>query len=149
MKKLILSLIIALALPAVLQAKTLLNLNDSGVAIQGYDPVAFFTEKKPVMGKPEISAKQDGAIYFFATKEHRDLFKKEPAKYVPEFGGYCAYGVSRNKLVKIDVDAFQIVDGKLLLQYDKGVRDTFNKDSKGNLVKANQNWQGLVDKKGK
>jgi YHS domain-containing protein len=111
--------------------------------------VAFFTDKKPVMGKPEISAKQDGAIYFFATKEHRDLFKKEPAKYVPEFGGYCAYGVSRNKLVKIDVDAFQIVDGKLLLQYDKGVRDTFNKDSKGNLVKANQNWQGLVDKKGK
>ena len=65
------------------------------------------------------------------------------------FGGYCAYGVSRNKLVEIDVDAFQIVNGRLLLQYSKGVRDDFNKDTKGNLAKAEANWPGLVEKKGK
>jgi len=64
------------------------------------------------------------------------------------FGGYCAYGVSRNKLVEIDVDAFQVVDGKLLLQYSKGVRDDFNKDTQGNLTKANANWPALVEKKG-
>jgi hypothetical protein len=93
--------------------------------------------------------KHDGAVYFFDSKEHRDLFKADPAKYTPEFGGYCAYGVSRDKLVKIDVDAFQIVDGKLLLQYSKGVRDDFNEDVKGNLAKANANWVGLVAKKGK
>ena len=152
MKKLILSLIVAtLALPLFAQtaSKTLLNLDKTGVAIQGYDPVAFFTDKKPVKGDQKFLVKHAGAIYFFASKEHKDLFKADPAKYTPEFGGYCAYGVSRNKLVEIDVDAFQIVDGKLLLQYSKGVRDDFNKDTKGNLAKADANWVGLLDKKGK
>lgn len=152
MKKLILSLVVAtLALPVLAQtsAKTLVNVDKFGVAIQGYDPVAFFTDHKPVKGNPQFLAKHEGAVYFFASKEHKDLFKADPAKYVPEFGGYCAYGVSRNKLVEIDVEAFQIVDGKLLLQYSKGVRDDFNEDAKGNLVKANANWIGLVAKKGK
>jgi len=152
MKKLILSLVVAtLALPLFAQtpAKTLLNLDQSGVAIQGYDPVAFFTDHKPVKGDAKFLVKHDGAVYFFASKEHKDLFKADPAKYTPEFGGYCAYGVSRNKLVEIDVDAFQIVDGKLLLQYSKGVRDDFNKDTSGNLAKADANWVGLVNKKGK
>jgi YHS domain-containing protein len=119
------------------------------VAIQGYDPVAFFTDGKPVKGDQKFLVKHDGAIYFFASKEHKDLFKADSAKYTPEFGGYCAYGVSRNKLVEIDVDAFQIMDGKLLLQYSKGVRDDFNEDAKGNLAKAYSNWTGLVAKKGK
>jgi len=138
-----------LALPAFAQTKTLLNLDDAGVAIQGYDPVSFFTEHKPVKGSPKFPLKQDGAVYYFTSKEHRDMFKADPPKYEPVFGGYCAYGVSRNKLVEIDVDAFQIVDGKLLLQYSKGVRDDFNADAKDNLAKANANWPVLVDKKGK
>ena len=152
MKKIILSLVVAaLALPGLAQtaAKTLVNVDSSGVAIQGYDPVAFFLDGKPVKGDQKFLLKHDGAIYLFASKEHKDLFKADPAKSTPEFGGYCAYGVSRNKLVEIDVDAFQIVDGKLLLQYSKGIRDDFNKDAKGNLAKANANWTGLVAKKGK
>jgi len=150
MKKLFLALFVAtLALPLAAQTKTLLNLDKSGLAIQGYDPVAFFTDGKPVKGKPELGLRHHGALYYFASKEHRDLFKADPVKYEPVFGGYCAYGVSRNKLVEIDVDAFQIVDGKLLLQYSKGVRDDFNKDTKGNLGKANANWPALVEKKGK
>lgn len=140
---------VALALPACAQTKTLLNLDPTGVAIQGYDPVAFFTDHQPVKGEPKFLAKRDGAIYFFASKEHQALFLKDPVKYAPCFGGYCAYGVSRNKLVEIDVDAFQIVDGKLLLQYSKGVREDFNKDTKGNLAKADANWPVLVAKKGK
>ncbi len=149
MKKLsLLFLVAGLALPAPAQTKTLLNLDKTGVAIQGYDPVAFFTDNKPVKGKPEIVLKRDGAIYFFASKEHKELFARDPAKYEPSFGGYCAYGVSRNKLVDIDVDAFQIVDGRLLLQYSRGVRNDFNKDTKGNLTKAEANWPGLVEKKG-
>jgi YHS domain-containing protein len=150
MKKLLLLIFgLGLALPAFAQTRTLLNLDKSGVAIQGHDPVAFFTDGKPVKGKPEFPARHNGALYYFASKEHRDLFKAEPEKYEPVFGGYCAYGVSRNKLVEIDVDAFQIVDGRLLLQYSKGVRDTFNQDSKGNLSKAETNWPVLVEKKGK
>jgi YHS domain-containing protein len=142
-------LLFTLALPALAQSKSLLNLDKSGAAIQGYDPVAFFTDHKPVKGKPELGVRHNGAAYYFASREHRDLFKSDPAKYEPVFGGYCAYGVSRNKLVEIDVEAFQIVDGKLLLQYSKGVRDDFNKDTKGNFTKAESNWPGLVEKKGK
>jgi YHS domain-containing protein len=150
MKKISLLLItLGLALTVFGQTKTLLNVDKSGLAIQGYDPVAFFTDHKPVKGKSEIPAQYKGAIYFFASKEHRQLFKADPAKYEPAFGGYCAYGVSKGKLVEIDVEAFQIVDGRLLLQYSKGVRDDFNQDAKRNLAKAEFNWPGLVDKKGK
>ena len=149
--KIILSAILFLTLtvPGQAQTKVLQNLNKVGVAIQGYDPVAFFTEAKPVKGKPEFVARHNGATYQFASKEHRDLFKADPAKYEPAFGGYCAYGVSRGKLVEIDVDAFQIIEGRLLLQYSKGVRDDFNEDPKGNLAKAEVNWPQLVEKKGK
>jgi YHS domain-containing protein len=150
MQKFIYSIaLLALALPGFAQTKNLLNLDKSGVAIQGYDPVAFFTEGKPVKGKPELVRLHGGAAYQFATKENLELFRKDPAKYVPAFGGYCAYGVSRGKIVEIDVNAFQIVDGRLLLQYSKGVRDDFNKDTKGNLTQAEANWPGLVEKKGK
>src|ERR1700761_2107846 len=140
MKKILLSLLVAgMVLPALAQTKTLLNLNDDGVAIQGYDPVGFFTDNKPVKGDPKILAKRDGAIYYFASKEHKEMFLKDPMKYEPCFGGYCAYGVSRDKLIEIDVDAFQIMDGKLMLQYSKSVRDKFNADPKGNLAKADAN----------
>jgi len=150
MKKISLILLaLGLVLPAFAQTKTLLNLDKAGVAIQGYDPVAFFTDHKPVKGDEKFLVKHGGAIYLFASKDHRDSFKADPAKYEPEFGGYCAYGVSRNKLVEIGVEAFQIVDGRLILQYSKGVRDDFNKDAQGNLAKAQTNWPALVVKKGK
>lgn len=150
MKKLSpLLLAVGLALPVFSQTKTLLNLDNAGVAIQGYDPVAFFTDQKPVKGNPEIPARHNGATYYFASKEHRDLFKADPAKYEPVFGGYCAFGVSKGKLVEIDVNAFQIVNDRLILQYSKRVRDNFNKDTQGNLKKAESNWPGLVEKNAK
>jgi YHS domain-containing protein len=150
MKKLFLALYVAtVVLPLAAQTKTLVNLDKTGLAIQGYDPVAFFTDGKPVKGNPEFPARHNGALYYFASKEHWDVFKADRTKYEPAFGGYCAYGVSRNKLVEIDVEAFQIVDGRLLLQYSKGIRDDFNKDTKGNLSRADANWPALVEKKGK
>ena len=136
-------------MPVFAQTKTLLNLDQSGVAIQGYDPVAFFTDHKPVKGDPKFVSKRDGAIYFFASKEHKLLFNADPAKYEPVYGGFCAYGVSRNRLVDIDVNAFQIVGGKLLLQYSTDIRDDFNKDARVNLATAEANWPKLVEKKGK
>jgi YHS domain-containing protein len=150
MKRLLPTILLLLAaMPAFAQSKSLLNLDKAGVAIQGYDPVAFFTDNKPVKGDAKFPFRHNGATYLFASKEHRDTFKADPAKYEPAFGGYCAYGVSRGKLVEIDVDAFQIVAGRLLLQYSEGVRNDFNKDAKGNLTKADGNWLGLVEKKGK
>ena len=140
---------LTLAIPLFGQTKSLLNLDRNGLAVQGYDPVAFFTESKPVKGKMEFKSVHEGATYYFASAEDKALFDKEPAKYEPAFGGFCAYGVSRNKLVEIDPEAFRVVDGRLLLQYSKGVRNDFNKDTQGNLSKAKANWTALSEKKGK
>ncbi len=129
--------------------KHLLNLDKTGLALQGYDPVAFFTAGEPVKGESSITTVHHGARYQFTSAENKSKFDADPAKYAPQFGGYCAYGVSRGYTAPIKVDAFQIVDGRLLLQYDKGARDIFNKDVQASLKKADANWPGLVAKKGK
>lgn len=128
---------------------TLVNVDKEGVAIQGYDPVAFFTVHAPLKGKPEFSSQYHGARYRFHSAKNQAAFQADPARYEPQFGGYCAFGVSKGKLVEIDPEAFQIVDGHVILQYSKGVRDEFNRDAAGNLNKANANWPKLVEKKGK
>jgi len=145
----LLILSVFVAFPLVAQTKSLLNVDKSNLAIQGYDPVAYFTDNKPVKGKAEFNSTYSGALYYFASAEHKAEFDKDPAKYEPAFGGYCAYGVSKNKLVEIDPEVFQIMDGRLLLQYSKGARSNFNKDPEGNLAKAKANWPGLVNKSGK
>ena len=130
-------------------AKNYLNTDKNGVAIKGHDPVAYFTQSKPVKGHPELKVVHDSATYLFASQENAELFKANPAKYAPQFGGFCAYAVSKGKTADIDPAAFQIVDGRLLLQYSKSVRDTFSKDTAGNLRKADANWPGIVEKHGK
>jgi len=140
-------LLTAAAAPAA--DKSLLNLNKEGVAIEGYDPVAFFVVKAPLKGKAEFTSEFHGAKYRFHSAKNKAVFDADPAKYEPQFGGYCAFGVSKGKLVEIDVNAFQIVEGRLLLQYSPGVREDFNKDPAGNLKKADLNWPKLVEKKGK
>lgn len=149
MKKMLALVVFVIALPVLAQTKTLLNLDRSGLALQGYDPVAFFTDGKPVKGSEQFVSHRGAATYRFASVAHKEAFDREPAKFEPAYGGYCAYGVSRNKLAEIDVVAFQIIDGRLILQYSTGVRDDFNKDQKGNLEKAGKNWGGLVEKHGK
>lgn len=130
-------------------AKSLENVDGRGVGIQAYDPVAYFVDKQPKKGSAQIRSSYEGAVYYFATPEHKNDFDANPRKYVPQFGGFCAYGVSRGSVVEIDPTAFQIIDGRLLLQYSHGVLEKFNKDSVGNLKKANANWPLLLEKKGK
>ncbi len=129
--------------------KSLLNLDKQGVAIQGYDPVAFFTQNHPVKGKVEFASTYNGARYLFASAEDKAEFDKNPSKYEPQFGGYCAYGASRGKTAPVKIEAFQIVDGRLLMQYDLDIKNEFNKDTAGNLKLADEKWPGLVDKLGK
>lgn len=149
MKKLGLLLLLLTAVPAFAQTKSLLNLDKQAIAIQGYDPVAFFTQNRPVKGRPEFESKYNGARYLFASAEDKAAFAANPAKYEPQFGGFCAFAVSRGHTAPVKIEAFQIVNGRLLMQYDLGIRKDFNKDTQGNLEKADANWPGLVQKDGK
>ena len=148
MKKLIVLVLFLLGIPAFPQTtKTPQNLDKNGVAIQGYDPVAFFTQNKPVKGNAEFQSGYKGATYYFASAEDKSAFDAAPAKYEPQFGGYCAYGVSQGHLAPVKIEAFQVVNGRLLMQYDLDIKGKFNKDQAGSLQKADQNWPGLVEKK--
>lgn len=136
----------ALAMPAV--AQTLVNTDRSGLALKGHDPVAYFTDNAAVEGSAEFASTYGGATYRFASADHKKMFDADPSKYAPQFGGYCAYAVSRGDTASIDPEAFQIVDGRLLLQYSKSVRSTFNQDTTGNLAKADANWPKLLAERG-
>jgi YHS domain-containing protein len=149
MRKLLLLLALGLALPVFAQTKTLVNLDKSGVAIQGYDPVAFFSDNKPVKGMADLQSTYHGGIYYFATARHKASFEANPQKYEPAFGGFCAFGVAKNHLASVDVDAFQIVNGRLLMQHAPKVRDAFNTNQKENLASADANWPTLLEQKGK
>lgn len=129
-------------------AKALVNTDSDGLAIDGYDPVAYFTYKKPVKGSDKFTAVHKGAVYRFASAEHKAMFEKEPEKYAPQFGGYCGYAASIDRLSPTDPEYWQVIDGRLILQHNQTALDKWNKDLKGNLVKADQNWPRLVEKNG-
>ena len=121
------------------------NINDKGVIIEGYDPVAYFTDNKPVKGDAKFSGEYDGATYWFASAEHEQLFKSEPQKYAPQYGAFCGYAVSIGKLRPVDPTIYQIENGRLILQHTKEAYDLFNKDLKTSIQKADQNWPGIVE----
>lgn len=128
-------------------ASEVVNLDKNGVALQGYDPVGYFTDGKPVKGLPEFTADYKGAKYQFASADHRDMFQKDPSKYEPQFGGFCGYAASINKLATIEVDYFQVLNGRLILQHNKKAWDLWHKDVEGNLKKADGNWPTLSQQK--
>jgi YHS domain-containing protein len=111
-----------------------------GVAIHGYDPVAYFTAGKPVQGKADFNTKWQGAEWRFASAEDRDLFVKNPEKYAPQYGGHCAYGMALGHLSPTDPQAWKVVDGKLYLNYNKDVQALWQKDIPGFIPKADKNW---------
>jgi YHS domain-containing protein len=128
--------------------KSLVLKNKEGAAILGYDAVAYFTDGKPAKGDPKFKSNYDGANYYFASAAHKSMFDANPAKYAPAYGGYCGYAASIDRLSPIDPAWFQIIDGRLVLQHNKKATDKFNADQKGNILKADQNWPGLVAKNG-
>jgi YHS domain-containing protein len=115
-------------------------------AISGYDPVAYFTDSQPVKGSREYALVWREATWFFKSAEHLELFKANPEKYAPQFGGFCSYGVSRNYKVKSEPDAWSIVDGKLYLNYNTEVQKKWLTDKENYILKANQNWLTLENK---
>jgi YHS domain-containing protein len=122
------------------------NVDHDGVILQGYDAVAYFTDKKPAKGNPEYSARYNGATYWFASAEHAAMFKDHPEMFAPQYGAFCGYAMSLNKLRPVDPTIFQIVDGRLILQHTQDAYEQFNKDVTGNTQKADGFWPGQINK---
>ena len=111
-----------------------------GLAIRGYDPVAYFAEQRPVQGSTRYTSSYLGSMFHFATAENRAAFQANPARFAPQYGGFCAYGMALGYKAKIEPDAFTIVEGKLYLNYDRSVRDRWSRDIAGHIKKADRNW---------
>lgn len=133
-----------LALPVSAAAITPVFSTLLGGAIRGYDPVAYFTESKPVQGKRAFSHKWKGATWYFASEKNRDLFRADPEKYAPRYGGYCAYAVSQGYIASIVPEAWKIVDGKLYLNFSLGVQQTWEQDIPGYIESADEKWPRLL-----
>lgn len=138
MRKQILMLFVAL-LTATTYAQT--------IAIKGYDPVAYFESAKAVEGKKEITAEFHKALYQFSSEKNKALFLKNPEHYEPQYGGFCAYGMSNGYEAPIQPEAFTIVDNKLYLNYNLKVKEMWLKEQSQRIEKANVNWEKMKQEK--
>ncbi len=123
-----------------------MNLDKSGVAIRGFDPVAYFTDAKATKGNAQIFATYQGATFYFASTKNRGLFLKEPEKFLPAFGGFCAMGAALKKKFDGDPNLWRIVEGKLYLNKDVPAERYWLKDVSGNITKANDGWSSIKDR---
>ncbi len=127
--------------------KTQFNIEKSGLALQGYDPVAYFTENKAIKGSKELAVVAEGVTYYFSSQKNKELFKANYKKYEPEYGGWCAYAMgAAGEKVEIDPETFKVVNGKLFLFYHSWSNNTLPKWNKyeTNLhSKADVNWAKL------
>jgi YHS domain-containing protein len=114
-----------------------------GLAIDGYDPVAYFTDGKPVEGSKEHAFDWNGATWRFVSAAHRELFVREPERYAPQYGGYCAWAVAQGYTADIDPQAWKIENGRLFLNYSPDVQKKWSADIPGNVAKGDANWPKL------
>ncbi|MEM9807393.1 MAG: YHS domain-containing (seleno)protein [Cyanobacteria bacterium P01_D01_bin.56] len=117
---------------------------DDGVAILGADPVAYFTAGEYTPGSEEFTHEWEGATWQFASAENRDLFAANPEEYAPQYGGFCAYAVSQGNTAPIEPTAWEIVDGKLYLNFNDKIQKRWSKDIPGYIAQADQNWPGVL-----
>lgn len=118
--------------------------NTNGVAINGYDPVAYFTEGQPVPGMMKFAVKWEGAIWVFASMANAEAFMANPRAVAPQYGGYCAYAMSKGAVATTEPDAWTIHDHKLYLNYNTNVRGIWREDVAGNVALANGHWPSAL-----
>lgn len=116
-----------------------------GVAINGFDPVAYFTESRAVPGKPEFSSEWNGARMLFASAENKAMFDADRDAYAPKYGGYCAYAVSKGAIAPTDPEAWTVHEGRLYLNFSVDVRSLWREDIAGNVALADSNWPGVLN----
>lgn len=137
------TLLFFITLPALASSA---NSTNFGVGAQGYDVVAYFTDNKPVKGDGNHVAYLNGLVYLFTSEDHKQKFVKNPDAYLPQYGGWCAFGAAVGKKIPADPRAWAIVDGKLYINLNEGTQKIWNRDIKGNIKKADINWQTIKDK---
>ena len=116
----------------------------AGLGAKGYDVVAYFTDGRAVAGSDRYTAEYGGVKWQFASAEHRDTFKADPARYAPQYGGFCSWGVAQGKLFDVDpVNGWKVVDGKLYMNFNSDINATFARDTQGFIRKAERNWPEL------
>lgn len=145
MKTNIVVVLAALLLSSCAQKKPEIYSDSSSTAISGYDPVAYFTDGKPVKGRPEFSFQWKDATWLFASRQHLDSFSLHPDQFAPQYGGWCAYGCSRGKKATTDPDAWTIVAGKLYLNNSLQVKEKWMKDQSLRIQQADMNWPKIKD----
>ncbi|GLQ34624.1 hypothetical protein GCM10007939_09070 [Amylibacter marinus] len=118
---------------------------NNGFAINGFDAVAYFTQSDHVMGDEAHQTSYNGATFLFSSAQNKSTFEADPEKYAPQYGGYCAFAVSKGAIAKSDPDAWTIVDGKLYMNFDLQVRHRWRQDIPGNIAKADKNWPGVLN----
>jgi YHS domain-containing protein len=138
-------LALLLVLPLAMAAKPVIFATNEG-AIRGYDPVAYFTNAAPTRGSDQFTASWQGATFHFGSAENLKLFKADPAAYAPQYGGYCAYAVSKGATATTVPEAWTIVDGKLYLNYSLGIKQRWSSDVPGNIRAANSNWPAVLER---
>jgi len=123
-----------------------INVDQASVALQGYDPVSYFSGAAPKKGNASFSAQHTDATYYVVSAANRDKFKNSPARYAPQFGGFCAMGVALGKKLDVDPNAYRVVDDKLYLNVNKDVQKRWLDDVPGNIATAQKSWPSLKDK---
>ena len=116
-----------------------------GKAIKGYDPVAFFTDSKPVKGSDSLSYQWKEATWLFASRKNLETFKSDPDKYAPQYGGYCAYGLSQGHKAPTQTDTWTVVNDKLYFNYNSKVKELWVKDQQSLIKTADEKWPGIKD----
>ena len=114
-----------------------------GIGAGGYDPVAYFTDAAPVRGSEAFTVEHAGVTYRFASAAHRDAFVAEPERYLPRYGGYCAYAAAKGALAPTDPEAFSVVNGKLYFNYSQDIRKRWLSDADAHIEAADRNWPRL------
>lgn len=117
---------------------------ENGIAVDGSDVVAYFTQRAPVPGNAEITFDYMGAAWRFSSMENRDMFAADPSAYAPQYGGYCAFAVSQGYTASTVPDAWAIVDDKLYLNYSRRVQRRWERDIPGNIAAADANWPSVL-----
>ena len=145
----VISVLLMATAVAAAKEKTLVNGDVKGVVLHGYDPVAYFTENAAVKGDLKYKATYSGGTFYFASEANKKLFKKDPAKYAPQYGGYCAMAVSMGQLEDADPTMFTLHNDKLLLQRNAKAHQMFMSNPDMLHQKADQQWPDLVEKNGK